>query len=336
LQFAGHMVDWSSSNHNYFCNYLTFMAKIQAIARRGARPDAPKAPLADALQQLGFTDYEARTYLALIDASPATAYEVANATSLPRANVYTVLRALEAKGAIQPVSEEPLRYAPVNPEEFFARVEKSTAELCRHVVKQMERKAPSQNDVYVRVARGRRQVVAKISDLLAQARNEVWIKAAPQLLEPVLAQVREVADRGVKVKLILFGSPPEPLRSHPHVTVFAHEGEGTPRAVSDLLFTMTVDLDGVLIASFTGDATGSYTRNPSIIYVMQVYLLHEMYLADIYAVLGDDLDRHFGKDLSKLRAKYRPHNMERYVIEATERRRPVDGAKPDEAGFDRP
>src|SRR5688572_15290864 len=46
------------------------------------------------LQALGFSDYEARAYMVLLTASPATGYEVSKLASLPRANAYTVLESL--------------------------------------------------------------------------------------------------------------------------------------------------------------------------------------------------------------------------------------------------
>ena len=94
------------------------------MARRSTRNHSPtvsaeSAALTESMQRLGFTDYEAKAYLALSSAFPATAYEVAKLSGLPRANVYSVLRTLELKGAIQPVGETPRRYAPVEPDDFF-------------------------------------------------------------------------------------------------------------------------------------------------------------------------------------------------------------------------
>lgn len=292
------------------------MKNMRLLNRAGTSgADAAEPLLASALRRLGFTDHEARAYLALVAGSPATAYEVANASGLPRANVYNVLRTLQAKGAIQPVSQEPLRYVPVDANDFFGRIEKTTSELCRDVVKQVERKAPNSNDAYVWIINGHREVIAKIKDLVDGAKTEVWIKAAAHLLEPVIDRIVAAADRGVEVRIILYGAAPQRLANQPRVKLFAHEGEGTAQGISDMLYTMTVDLDGVVIASFAGETTASYARNPAIIYMTQVYLLHEMYLADIYAVMGSELDRRFGKGLATLRQKYRPRNMERYVVE---------------------
>jgi sugar-specific transcriptional regulator TrmB len=52
------------------------------------------------LQQLGFGEYEARAYLALLQRNPLNGYELAKLSGLPRANVYAVLQKLEERGAV--------------------------------------------------------------------------------------------------------------------------------------------------------------------------------------------------------------------------------------------
>ena len=51
---------------------------------------------AQILQRLGFGDYEARAYTALLQRSPMTGYEIAKLSRIPRANVYDILPRLES------------------------------------------------------------------------------------------------------------------------------------------------------------------------------------------------------------------------------------------------
>ena len=75
------------------------------------------------LQQLGFSEYEARAYLALLQRNPLTGYELAKVSGLPRANIYAVLQKLEERGAVVRL-EAPsgTRYAPVAPTELTQRI----------------------------------------------------------------------------------------------------------------------------------------------------------------------------------------------------------------------
>ena len=52
-------------------------------------------PIVELLQKLGFGEYEARAYVALLQNRPLNGYELAKASGLPRANVYSVLQKLE-------------------------------------------------------------------------------------------------------------------------------------------------------------------------------------------------------------------------------------------------
>src|SRR5689334_1522709 len=75
------------------------------------------------LQQLGFSEYEARAYLALLQRNPLNGYELAKVSGLPRANVYAVLQKLEERGAVVRLDmPSGVRYAPVAPTELTQRI----------------------------------------------------------------------------------------------------------------------------------------------------------------------------------------------------------------------
>jgi DNA-binding MarR family transcriptional regulator len=75
------------------------------------------------LQQLGFSEYEARAYLALLQRNPLNGYELAKLSGLPRANVYAVLQKLEERGAVVRLDmPSGARYAPVAPAELTRRI----------------------------------------------------------------------------------------------------------------------------------------------------------------------------------------------------------------------
>jgi len=50
------------------------------------------------LKKLGFTEYEAKVYLALLSKHPATAYTISKASGVPHSRVYDIARRLIKKG----------------------------------------------------------------------------------------------------------------------------------------------------------------------------------------------------------------------------------------------
>src|SRR5829696_4540142 len=82
------------------------------------------------LQQLGFSEYEARAYLALVQRNPLNGYELAKQSGLPRANVYAVLQKLEERGAVVRLSGAAEgRYAPIPADQLTERLSRRFDEV---------------------------------------------------------------------------------------------------------------------------------------------------------------------------------------------------------------
>ena len=70
------------------------------------------------IQRLGFTAYEAKTYLGLLACQPATAYEVAKQSTVPSSKIYETLNRLMSKGIVQPTlsaTEHGQQYVALHP-----------------------------------------------------------------------------------------------------------------------------------------------------------------------------------------------------------------------------
>src|SRR3546814_5839445 len=82
------------------------------------------------LYHLFFTYYWVPVYEILFLIKPKTAYEFAKSASVPRPNTYHALEALAKRGAVLPVSENPIRYVAANPREFLDSISRQTKALC--------------------------------------------------------------------------------------------------------------------------------------------------------------------------------------------------------------
>lgn len=72
---------------------------------------------------LGFTEYEAKAYVTLLQLGSATGYQIAKESGVPRSMIYETLNKLAARGAVLTQSfAEMVRYAPVPPEELLSRM----------------------------------------------------------------------------------------------------------------------------------------------------------------------------------------------------------------------
>ena len=71
--------------------------------------------LIEVLQELGFTSAEAKIYIALLKLSPATGYELAARSNVPRSAIYGVLKRLENQGLVNAAGRESVCWVALPP-----------------------------------------------------------------------------------------------------------------------------------------------------------------------------------------------------------------------------
>ena len=87
----------------------------------------------DKLLQLGLTEYEAKTYTALLNTHLNTATQASQKSGVPRTRIYQVLESLQRKGWVRVYSGVPLLFKAVEPKIVFEKVKGDYAELLESV-----------------------------------------------------------------------------------------------------------------------------------------------------------------------------------------------------------
>jgi sugar-specific transcriptional regulator TrmB len=256
------------------------------------------------MQRLGFSEYEARTYLTLLQGYPATAYEVSKAANLPRSNTYAALDSLTRKRAVQPVNQQPARFVPVAPETLLSRISEDTTERCRSLTSELGKLQVEPEGDFVWTLEGRQKVRGKIGEMIDNAREHVWIKADESVIEPHIDKLAAAASRGVSLLIILFGDDPERFAFPGDVQVYLHEGNGVRIGNADNMFTITTDFDMALTASVVGEDVATYTSSKPFVTMAESLIRHDVYIAEIFQRFGPELEEAFGPFLVRLRLKY--------------------------------
>lgn len=266
---------------------------------------------AENLQSLGFTGYEARVYMALLQRYPATAYEVSKQIGLPRANVYNALGTLARKLAVQPVNENPVKYVPVDPKVMLDRIARKTSSRCSELADKLVRTKAEEITEFVWTLTGDDSIHAKMTDMIGKASKHIWIKAAHHLLSRHSAELKAAAERGVEVLIILFAEPAHlpQYEFGPTVKVYLHEGNGIMVGMSDRLLTLTTDFEEAMTAKTGRDGYGVFTRSRPVVNMAESLIRHEIYVAEVFIHFGKELDETFGPALFSLRQKYLPKDQ---------------------------
>ncbi|MEM2936510.1 MAG: helix-turn-helix domain-containing protein [Candidatus Bathyarchaeia archaeon] len=128
------------------------------------------------LQGLGLTEYEARTYTALVSLGSATPRDVASVAGVPYPSVYDALETLSKKGWVEVAMGRPRRYR-ARPPELMERdsvkVIKDAFIQLKELYESADRKAEKPEIIYT--ISGRKRVVEKIREMLSRAEAEVTL-----------------------------------------------------------------------------------------------------------------------------------------------------------------
>jgi predicted transcriptional regulator len=156
--------------------------------------------IADALQRLGFAEYEARAYVALVRRSPLNGYELAKASGVPRANVYGVLERLAARRAVVRVDEPGgTRYAPVPPHELLQRLGAEFRRITEDTAGALAALASATEYEAVSNVRGYAALLDQARAALRAAERSLLIAAWPNEAAELKADVAEAVGRDVAI-----------------------------------------------------------------------------------------------------------------------------------------
>lgn len=161
------------------------------------------------LQQLGFSEYEARAYVALVRRNPVNGYELAKEAAVPRPNIYSVLDKLSARGAVL-VQHTPggTRYRPLAPRQLMERLGSAHKQLLDATVTSLESLESATGVEMVLNARGYSTLLDHARAAIRQAGSSVLLALHPAEAAHLEAEITDTERRNVTVTILcLYACP---------------------------------------------------------------------------------------------------------------------------------
>jgi sugar-specific transcriptional regulator TrmB len=159
--------------------------------------------IVDGLRKLGLTEYEARSYAALVGLGEATAREVHEASGVPRTRVYDILRDLTEKGFVEFVLGSPTYYRAIEPERVIDRLKDElleAADRSADELKNLTLDSPGSTPVWC--VRNEWGIKNRVRDLLKRADDELIIFCrSPEFLKEHRSDLLTELKRGCNLVL---------------------------------------------------------------------------------------------------------------------------------------
>ena len=158
-------------------------------------PHEDPVRLIECLKSLGMTKYEALVYIALLRVPSATASEIHETSSVPRASVYPVLDQLRDKDLVSVSQSAPKRFAAIPPDDaitrLMSRIERD-AESAKSALLSIHRKridTEQGSEELIWNLYGLDAIRRKLVELVSGATKEVRLIAHPTMLS---GEVRDI------------------------------------------------------------------------------------------------------------------------------------------------
>jgi sugar-specific transcriptional regulator TrmB len=242
--------------------------------------------LIDKLVRLGFSEYEAKAYLALQREHPATGYHVSKASGVPRSMIYEVLGKLVSRGAAMTMHKEGSnRYAAVPPNEFLGQLQREHDSLVTSLKDSLTGFDTGAGLEYVWSIDGHEHVMAKAREMIDQAGRRLYVALLPETFPSLRTALLHAVERGVRV--VVYSSCELDLPGG-RIVVSPVPGRAYER-LEGLWLLLVADGEEALIGELLTQnrARASWTRSPLFVFVAEHHLRTDLYLPRLIALLGE-------------------------------------------------
>ncbi|MDO3409834.1 TrmB family transcriptional regulator [Saccharibacillus sp. CPCC 101409] len=262
-----------------------------------------KPEIVHMLQELNFTEYEARAYLALLDKSPLSGYAISLNSGVPRSKIYEVLGGLVERGEVMVSHEEPALYTPLPPQELIRlkkRRAEASLEAAEAALEQYAYVASNRENIWN--INGADAILSRAAETIRRAEGRVLLEIWPEeakLLEP---ELRAAAGRGLDILMILYGE-----LEFDFAQVYPHDSSAEiTREYGGRWLVVSADDREVVagIVSLGTDSRAAWTVHPGLVMPITEVIIHDLYIYEIMQAHRDTLEATFGPDLIELRKRY--------------------------------
>jgi Cd2+/Zn2+-exporting ATPase len=237
------------------------------------------------LTQTGFTEYDARVYLALLSSNPATGYQVSKESGVPRSMAYESLARLANRGAVlKSASGKTTTYRPLPPDVLLARLKDEHDTRVRKLSEGLGRLYTAKPEDTLWTIDGRPSILPYASGMAKNAGAELMLVLPDRDVPDLQDVLSDAFNRGVDVNILMTGSA---QLGFGQVVYHPPRESELQRLTSSLV--VIADEREALIASGTEQLHATVTTNENLVLIARQFIWMELFAQRIYATIGPEL-----------------------------------------------
>ena len=239
-----------------------------------------------ALEQVGFSVYEARVYLGLLQKNPSTGYQLSKLSGVPRSRIYETLERLVTKGYAVALDTEPAQYSPLSAYELVAQLQEQFDGALSKLEAELKKIATPPATENMWNLRGREDILRRVRRMIAQAEESVYLVGWDTTIQELQPELEAADGRGIRIVLISCGESTFKVGKH-----YRHAFESELVQQCDTSLNVVVDGMEALVGETEPAETcqAAWSHSPALVHITEEYIRHEVYLHKIIERFGPNL-----------------------------------------------
>lgn len=232
--------------------------------------------LVNEMTKMGFTIYEAKTYLGLLERNPATGYEVSKEANVPRSVIYSVLSRLESMGIVSYTHDKPRRYIPLSPKQLLSKLETDfDSRLTTFSDELLKYNNKPETEGFWNI-NGYEMLIKNCDSLVREAKETIFISGWKREIDRIKDSLLAAKKRGVDIIIFSFTKVPKTLGQ-----VFAYGiDEEKLSSIWDHKIILVVDSKNLIMgpANIEKDEQSIWTQSKAVLTIAINYIILDITL----------------------------------------------------------
>lgn len=164
--------------------------------------------LEETLLKFGFTRYESRAYMSLLEHNPVSGYELSQASGVPRSAIYDIMRKLEKSGLVHSMTSKPKQYVPLQPKELMERLKNEFNSNLNDLEDGLTSLDVSIEEDHLWTLSGYNELIDRSRQMINSSENVIFISLWTREAKALKSEIEAAIKRGVKVIVFSFTEMP--------------------------------------------------------------------------------------------------------------------------------
>ena len=160
------------------------------------------------LQNINFTQYESKAYLALLKHDQVSGYELAKNSGIPASKIYQVLNKLLAKEVVVALDTEPVKYSPIPPDQVMSRFRNDYLQNIDTLKSSLDDvyNKHQHTDNYLWNITGREPILNRVNQFIDKANISIHLSVWDEEVEEIRDNLALADKRGIMLHIVHFGN----------------------------------------------------------------------------------------------------------------------------------